>query len=216
MPLVEEWRLSPLQTIYAIIYIDGIRYKESTDGRVREKSVYGVRAKTLTVIHTCWGFGLIAETAKGWLSVLTDLHISRGQGYPHSHLRRVDWNPGGGRSNLSQDHLSRVCGACLSQSLKYVGYFTLKAFAADLRAIYQAPTEDAAWSAFEQLDAKWGEKYPLAVTVWERNWDRISAMFAFTPEIRQLIYTTNPIESFHRQLRKVTKNRGVFKTMMPS
>ena len=78
-----------------------------------------------------------------------------------------------------------------------------------LRA-YTAPTEEAALTAFETLERKWGKKYMLAVGVWERNWDRISTMFEFTPEIRTLIYTTNPIESFHRQLRKVTKNRGVF------
>jgi transposase-like protein len=75
---------------------------------------------------------------------------------------------------------------------------------------FTKPPLEAALSAFEHLDPKWGEKYPLAVTVWERNWDRISAMFQFTPEIRVLIYTTNPIESFHRQLPKVSKNRGVF------
>ena len=79
-----------------------------------------------------------------------------------------------------------------------------------MKAIYTAPTEEAALTAFETLERKWGKKYMLAVNVWERNWDRISTMYQFTPEIRTLIYTTNPIESFHRQLRKVTKNRGVF------
>lgn len=97
----------------------------------------------------------------------------------------------------------------IRNSTKYVGYKYKKEFCADLKAIYQAPTEEAALNAFETLEGKWGKKYPLAVNVWERNWNRISAMFEFTPEIRQLIYTTNPIESFHRQLRKVTKNRGV-------
>ena len=106
----------------------------------------------------------------------------------------------------------------IRNSIKYVGYRHKKEFCADLKAIYTAPTEEAALTAFETLERKWGKKYMLAVSVWERNWDRISTMFQFTPEIRTLIYTTNPIESdwkesrrgFHRQLRKVTKNRSVF------
>ena len=79
-----------------------------------------------------------------------------------------------------------------------------------MRAIYQAPTEEAALEAFSQLEEKWSSEYRLAVNVWERNWQRISTMYQCTPEIRRLMYTTNPIESFHRQLRKVSKNRSVF------
>ena len=98
----------------------------------------------------------------------------------------------------------------IRNSVKYVGYKNKKEFCADLKAVYCAPTEEAAMTAFETLEQKWDKQYPLAVSAWERNWDRISAMYQFTPEIRKLIYTTNPIEGFHRQLRKVTKNRGVF------
>jgi len=98
----------------------------------------------------------------------------------------------------------------IRNSTKYVGYKNKKEFCADLKAVYCAPTEEAAMTEFGRLEGKWNEQYPLAVTSWERNWDRISAMYQFTPEIRKLIYTTNPIEGFHRQLRKVTKNRGVF------
>ena len=81
-----------------------------------------------------------------------------------------------------------------------------------MKSIYQAPTEEAALMALDELKAEWEDKYRLAVNVWERNWDRIRTMFRFTEEIRRLIYTTNPIESFHRQLRKVTKNRSLFPT----
>ena len=98
----------------------------------------------------------------------------------------------------------------IRNSLKYVSYKDRKAFAVDMKAIYQAPNEEAALSALATLEEKWAEKYRLAVKVWERNWNRISTMFRFTDEIRRLIYTTNPIESFHRQLRKVTKNCSVF------
>ena len=100
----------------------------------------------------------------------------------------------------------------IRNSLKYVSYKDKKAFSKVLKSVYQAPTEEAAFMALEELREQWGGKYPLAVGVWERNWDRIRTMFRFTQEVRRLIYTTNPIESFHRQLRKVTKNRSLFPT----
>ncbi len=100
----------------------------------------------------------------------------------------------------------------IRNSLKHVSYKDKKAFSSDMKSIYQAPTEEAALMALDELKDKWGDKYLLAVNVWERNWDRIRTMFRFTEEIRLLIYTTNPIESFHRQLRKVTKNRSLFPT----
>ena len=78
--------------------------------------------------------------------------------------------------------------------------------------MYKAPTEESALTSLDEVKKRWGDEYPLALSVWDRNWDRIRTMFRFTEEIRRLIYTTNAIESFHRQLRKVTKNRSVFPT----
>jgi putative transposase len=100
----------------------------------------------------------------------------------------------------------------MRNSLKYVSYDDMQAFSQDTKSVYKAPTEEAALLALDELKAQWEEEYPLAVSVWERNWDRISTMFRFTEEIRKLIYTTNPIESVHRQFRKVTKNRSLFPT----
>ncbi len=150
------------------------------------------------------------EGAKSWLSVLTDL---RNRGVKDILIITSD-----GLTGISDaieaafpDAAYQGCVVhVIRNSIKYVGYRHKKEFCADLKAIYTAPTEEAALMAFETLESKWGKKYMLALNVWERNWDRISTMFEFTPEIRTLIYTTNPIESFHRQLRKVTKNRGVF------
>ena len=81
-----------------------------------------------------------------------------------------------------------------------------------MKSIYQAPTEEAALASLDELKERWGDEYPLAVGVWDRNWDRIRTMFRFSADIRRLIYTTNPIESYNRQLRKVTKNRSLFPT----
>ena len=100
----------------------------------------------------------------------------------------------------------------IRNSLKYVSYQDRKEFSKWLKSIYEAPTEEAALDALDRLREHWGDEYPLAVGVWERDWDRIRTMFRFTDEIRRLIYTTNPIESYNRQLRKVTKNRSLFPT----
>ena len=98
----------------------------------------------------------------------------------------------------------------IRNSLKYVSHDDMQEFSRDVKPIYKAPTEEAALLALDELKSKWSEKHSLAVNVWERNWDRISTMFRFTEEIRRLIYTTKPIESVHRQFRKVTKNRSLF------
>jgi putative transposase len=100
----------------------------------------------------------------------------------------------------------------IRNSLKHVSYQDRKEFSKWLKSIYQASTEEAALTALDKLKEEWGDRYLLAVSTWERNWDRIRTMFRFTEEIRRLIYTTNPIESYHRQLRKVTKNRSLFPT----
>ena len=98
----------------------------------------------------------------------------------------------------------------LRNSLKYVVWKERKAFARDLKAIYQAPTREAAETALLKLAETWGEKYAIAVRSWENNWEDLATMFDYTPEIRRLIYTTNLIEGYNRQLRKVTQNRAAF------
>jgi transposase-like protein len=98
----------------------------------------------------------------------------------------------------------------IRNSLKYVSWKDMKEFSIDIKPIYKSPTEESALLAFDELKKKWYSQYKLAVDVWERNWSRMRTMFSFTEEVRVLIYTTNPIESFNRQLRKVTKNRSIF------
>ncbi len=102
----------------------------------------------------------------------------------------------------------------IRNSLKYVSYEDRKEFSKWLKSMYQAPTEEAALASLDKLKERWGDEYPLAVGVWDRNWNRIRTMFRFSAEIRRIIYTTNPIESYNRQLRKVTKNRSLFPTDM--
>lgn len=91
---------------------------------------------------------------------------------------------------------------------------TIKAFAADLKQVYQAPTREAAENALLALAETWGDNYAMAVRSWENNWDDLTTMFRFSKDIRRLIYTTNIVEGYNRQLRKVSKNRGVFPSDM--
>jgi len=154
----------------------------------------------------------IAETenAKMWAQVLTEL---RNRGVADILLITSDDLPGIEQAieAVFPDAQYQGCVVhVLRNSLKYVSYKDRHAFARDMKAIYRAATEEAALMALDALQQAWGEEYPLAVQVWEKNWNRISTMFRFTHEIRRLIYTTNPIESYHRQVRKVTKNRSVF------
>ncbi|MCS7465013.1 transposase, partial [Paenibacillus doosanensis] len=98
----------------------------------------------------------------------------------------------------------------IRNSIKYVSYKDLKKVTAALRPIYTAPTEEAALQELEQFEAVWGKQYPLIVRSWRNNWDELATFFKYSPELRKLIYTTNMIESYHRQLRKVTKGKSIF------
>jgi putative transposase len=210
-PVVEEWRHRPLASIYAILYIDGIRYKVRDSGQIKEKTVYGLIGIDLQGHKDVLGLYVFEqETAKDWLRVLTDI---RNRGVQDILIVTSDDLPGVEEAITAvyPDALYQGCVVhVIRNSLKYVPYKQKRAFSKEMRAIYQAPTEEAALEAYSKLEESWSEECPLAVSVWERNWNRISTMYQFTPEIRRLIYTTNPIESFHRQLRKVSKNRSIF------
>ena len=213
LPQVEEWRNRQLAEVYAIVYIDGHRHRVRREGRVQDMTVYGVLGIDLNGKKDLLGLWVSGtETSKYWLSVLTDL---KNRGVKDILIVTSDDLPG------IQDAISAVYPEAeyqgcvvhvMRNSLKYVSYQDRKAFSRDLKPIYQAPTEEAALGSLDALKAAWGEKYPLAVGVWDRNLDRIRTMFRFTPEIRRLIYTTNAIEGYHRQLRKVTRNRSLFPT----
>jgi putative transposase len=150
------------------------------------------------------------ESSKYWLQVLTEL---RNRGVKDILIITSDNLPGI-QEAISAVYPEAAYQGCvvhiIRNSLKYVSWKDLKEFSKDIKPIYKAPTEEAALLAFEELKGKWYGEYKLAVDVWERNWDRMKTMYSFTEEVRVLIYTTNPIESFNRQLRKVTKNRSIF------
>jgi putative transposase len=212
MPLVEEWQNRPLAALYPIIYLDAIHYKLRKDHKVETRAVYSVLAVGLDGYKDVLGHWVSdgEEGASFWLSVVTDL---RNRGVEEVFIACVDGLQGfkeAIQSVFPPPAIQRCVIHQIRNSLKYVTWKDRKAFAQDLKTIYQAPTREAAETALLKVADTWGEKYAIAIRSWENNWEDLATMFDYTPEIRRLIYTTNLIEGYNRQLRKVTKNRAAF------
>ena len=150
------------------------------------------------------------ESAKYWLSVLTDI---KNRGVKDILIITSDDLPGI-EDAIKAAYPEALYQGCvvhlIRNSLKHVSYKDLKEFSGDMKFIYKAPAEESALKYLDDFEAKWGKEYPLALRVWNRDWDRISTMYRFTDEIRKLIYTTNAIESVHSQFRKVTRSKNQF------
>ncbi len=153
-----------------------------------------------------------AEGANFWLSVITDLQT---RGVKDVFIAAIDGLTGfkdAIHSVFPETKVQRCVIHQIRQSLKYLPWRERKAFATDLKTVYQAATREEAETNLRILDETWGEKYAAAIRSWENNWDDLATFFEFSQEIRRLIYTTNPVEGYHRQLRKVTKTKGSFST----
>lgn len=210
LPLVEAWQSRPLAAVYPILYLDAIHYKLRKDHKIDNRAIYIVLAVDLEGYKDVLGHWVSdgEEGASFWLSVVTDL---KNRGVADVFIACVDGLTGfkeAIRSVFPQVEIQRCIIHQIRNSLKYVVWKDRKAFAQDLKAIYRAPTRELAETYLLQLAEKWGDKYAIAVRSWETHWEELATMFDYTPEIRRLIYTTNLIEAYNRQLRKVTKNRG--------
>jgi transposase-like protein len=211
-PLVEAWQNRPLEATYAIVYLDAIHAKIKREGKIANTAIYNVLGVNLEGHKDVLGHwvGDGAEGANFWLSVLTDL---QNRGVADIFIACID-----GLSGF-QDAIESVFPHTLIQqcvihqirnSLKYVSWKDRKAFVADLKTIYKAATREQAEANLRELDQTWSSKYAVAVRSWQNNWENLATFFEFAPEIRRLIYTTNAVEGYHRQLRKVTKNKPSF------
>jgi transposase-like protein len=211
LPAVEEWRNRALREIYSIVYIDGQRFKVRSDGQVKEKTVYTVLGIDIEGNKEILGLWIAeTESAKYWLSVLTEI---KNRGVKDILIVTSDDLPGI-EDAIKASYPEALYQGCvvhlIRNSIKHVSYKDLKEFSNDMKFIYKAPTEESALKNLDDFEAKWGKEYPLALRVWDRDWERISTMFRFTEEIRKLTYTTNAIESVHSQFRKVTRSKSQF------
>jgi transposase-like protein len=212
--LVEAWQNRPLASIYPIIYLDAIHIKLRREGKIETTAVYTVLGVDLDGHRDVLGhwLGEGSETSNFWLSVVTDL---QGRGVQDIFIACMDGLSGFREAVLAvfpRTQIQRCIIHQIRNSLKYVTWTDRKPFMADLRLVYQAATREAAEAQLRQLHEKWGDKYAIAIRSWHNNWEDLATFFAYPAEIRRLIYTTNSVEGYHRQLRKVTKSKGAFPT----
>lgn len=211
IPELEAWRSRPLEALYPIVYLDAVHFKVRQDGRVISKALYNVLAIRVDGHKELLGLYLGEnESAKFWLSVLSDLQA---RGVEDLLICCTDNLSGFSEAIESLFPKARVQLCIVHQirnSLRYVTHEDSKQVLKDLKAIYQASTLDEAESGLLELESKWKAKYPILVRSWLNNWERLVTYFDFPLVIRKAIYTNNPIESYHRQIRKHTKNKGVF------
>lgn len=213
LPLAKEWQQRPLEAVYAVVFMDAIHYHVRSEGQVVKKAVYiaiGIDLEGKKDVLGMWiGEN---ESAKFWASVLNSL---RNRGVQDIFIACTD-NLTGFSSAIEAVFPKTDIQNCIihqiRNSTKYVSYKDLKALMADLKAVYSAVDEQTALTALDNFAEKWDKKYPKISISWQSNWANLSTYFKFPQEIRRLIYTTNAIEGFNRQLRKVTKSKSVFPT----
>lgn len=211
MPMIKEWQNRPLHSIYAIVFMDAIHFNVKQDGMITKKAAYMTIGIDLEGRKDVLGIWIGEnEATKFWLSVLNEL---KNRGVQDILIVAVD-NLTGFSEAVAACYPEAEIQKCIvhqiRNSIRYVSYKDVKKITSDLRPIYTASSEAAASEALNQFEAAWGEKYPLIVRSWRQNWAEIATFFKYPPEIRKLIYTTNIIESYHRQLRKVTKGKSIF------
>ena len=211
-PEISAWQSRTLESIYAIVYMDAMVFKVKDDnGYYRNKSLHFAIGITLEGKKDLLGMWLTNnEGAKFWLSVVTDL---KNRGVEDILIASVDGLRGFSEAINSVFPKTIVQRCIIHQirySLKYVGSKYQKEFMSDLKRVYKAPTKSAAEDALEDLSAKWGEKYPMVINSWKTNWAELSTYFEYSEPIRRIIYTTNTVEGFNRQVRKITKSKGGF------
>jgi transposase-like protein len=211
MPLVKEWQSRVLDELYCIVWMDAMHYKVKEQGKVKSRAVYNILGidkegkKDLLGVYVSEN-----EGANFWLSVLTDLN---NRGVKDILIACID-NLNGFEQAIASIFPKTEVQSCvvhqIRNSLKYVASKDQKEFMAELKPVYKAQTKDLAELNLEKLAEKWGKKYPVVIKSWQQNWQKLSTYFKYTEDIKRIIYTTNTIEGFHRQVRKVTKNKSVF------
>ena len=208
---VKEWQQRPLESHYPFVWMDAIHYKIRDNGRYVSKAIYTILALNIESKKEVLGLYLSeSEGANFWLSVLTDLN---NRGVKDILIASVDGLTGfpDAINAIFPDTEVQLCIVHqIRNSLRYVASKHQKAFMVDLKRVYRAVSKEAAESALDDLEERWGQKYPIVIKSWRSKWENLSVYFKYPEEIRKVIYTTNSIEAVHRQFRKLTKTKGGF------
>ena len=213
LPTAKEWQQRPLESIYAVVFMDAIHFHVRSEGQIVKKAVYIAIGIDLDGKKDVLGMWVGEnESAKYWANVLNSL---RNRGVEDIFIACTDNLTGFSNAIEAVFPKTEIQNCIIHQlrnSTKYVSYKDIKALVADLKAVYGAVDEAAAMDALDRFSENWDKKYPKISQSWRDNWPKLSSYFKYPEELRRLIYTTNTIEGFNRQLRKVTKSKSVFPT----
>lgn len=213
IPLIQEWQSRLLERVYPIVFLDAIHFKVRKENRVVNKAAYTVLGINMEGKKDILGIWVgESESASFWLGVCNDL---KNRGVEDILIACKDGLSGFSEAINSAFPKAEIQLCVIHEirnNIKYVPHKYRKTVMKDLKKIYQALTIEEAELKFEEFKTAWGEKYPLIIKSWENKWDELTAYFKYPYEMRKLIYTTNIVEGYHRQLRKITKNKTTYPT----
>ena len=213
LPMVSEWQSRPLDRVYPVVFLDAIHFKVRKENRIVNKAAYSVLGINMAGQKEILGIWIGEnESASFWLGVCNEL---KNRGVADILIACKDGLSGFSEAISTAFPKTEIQLCIIHQirnSLKYVSYKEHKDLLADLKKVYQALTLEEADLSFTAFKAKWGKKHPVIIRSWENNWLELTAYFKYPYEMRRLIYTTNVIEGYHRQLRKVTKTKTTYPT----
>ena len=208
---VKAWQSRPLESIYPFVWLDAIHYKIKDGGKYITKAVYTVLGMDKEGKKDILGLYLSEnEGANFWLSVLTDLNARGLEDILIASVDGLKGFPEAIKTIFPKTEVQLCIVHQIRNSLKYVASADQKSFMKDLKLVYQATTKAVAEDELLKLDDKWGKKYPIVLNSWNNKWENLSYYFKYPSAIRKIMYTTNIIESVHRQFRKLTKTKGAF------
>lgn len=211
IPMIKEWQQRPLEPVYCFVWLDAMFYKVREDGKVVSRAVYNIMGVNNRGTKELLGMYISeSESSRFWLTVLENL---KARGVKDILITCIDNLKGfceAIQTIFPQTQVQSCVVHQIRNSLKYVSSKDSKPFMSDLRTVYQAFTKEEGEGNLDALENKWGKKYPAVIKSWRENWHKLSTFFQYPQEIRKVIYTTNIIEGFHRQVRKVTKTKGAF------
>ena len=213
IPEIREWQSRQLEDVYPIVFMDAIHYSVRKDGVVVKKAVYFAIGIDKEGRKEVLGFWIGEnESSKYWLNVLNEF---KNRGVQDILIMSVD-NLKGFSEAISSVFPKTEIQKCvvhqIRNSIRYISYKDAREFTSDLKEMYNAPTLEQAEFKLDELEEKWGKKYMAVINSWRSNWNELTTYFKYDTKIRKLIYTTNPIESLNRQLRKYTKTKSLYPT----
>ena len=213
LPVVKEWQQRPLESVYAVVFLDAIHFHVRSEGQIVKKAVYIAMGVQMDGIRDVLGMWVGEnESAKFWLSILNGL---RNRGVQDILIACVDGLTGftnAIEAVFPQTEIQQCIIHQIRNTTRFVSYKDIKTLMVDLKRVYGAVDEEAALYELDGFEEKWKVRYPKIAQSWRANWPNLSTYFKYPQEVRTLIYTTNAIENFNRGLRKVTKSKAVFPT----